>query len=209
VSQFTSITYSLSTAESELISFKAWLAGRTFFGEAEVVAQIRARAQMCCLLASYAGIRAPDLIRFELTLKGLFRTDLVMGNDHFRQFALIEFEDAEANSLFSGGPRQYRHWSRRLEHGFGQVVDWAWIRNDHPNDTVLAAAFGGPIHDSAYLVVCGRDASLIDDVERKRFEYRRFKTRIEGAPVGFLTYDDMVKGMELSLENAKSFAILR
>lgn len=88
------------------------------------------------------------------------------------------------------------------------MLDWAWIRNDHPNDTVLTAAFGGPIHDSAYLVVCGRDASLVDEMERKRFEHRRFKTRIEGTPVAFLTYDDMVKGMELSLENAKSFAIL-
>lgn len=109
MSQFRPIAYSLSAAETELLSFKAWLAGRTFFGEAEVVAQIRARAQMCCLLASHAGIRAPDLIRFELALKGLFRTDLVLGNDHFRQFALIEFEDAQADSLFAGGTRQYRH----------------------------------------------------------------------------------------------------
>ena len=138
----------------------------------------------------------------------MLRTDLVLGNSHFRAFALIEFEDAEGNSIFSGGTRQYRHWSRRLEHGFGQVLDWAWIRSDHPNDTILTSAFGGRITDSAYIVICGRDAGLRDDIERKRFEHRRSEIRIEGKPVRLMTYDDMLKAMEASLETAKSFALL-
>lgn len=209
MSQFRPITYSLAKAEAELVSFRAWLDSRDFFGETDVVAEIRTREQMCCLLASNAGFSAPDLIGFELGLKGMFRTDLVFGNDHFRQFTLIEFEDAKRTSIFSGGSKQYRHWSRRLEHGFGQVLDWAWIRTDHPDDTVLTAAFGGRIVESAYIVVCGRDTSLLDDIERKRFEHRRSEVRIEGKPVRLLTYDGMVRAMELSLESAKSFAILR
>src|SRR5687768_1931801 len=112
--QFNRITYSLLQAEAELVTFKAWLAGKAYFGETEVVKEIKARPQMCCLLGNTAGIRAPDLIKFELQLKGIFRTDLVLGNDAARQFALIEFEDAKEDSLFRTGTSQYRYWGRRL-----------------------------------------------------------------------------------------------
>lgn len=155
--QFDSIAYNLPAAEAELQTFKAWLGAAGFVGKTEIVREIRARRRMCCLLASRVGMSAPDLIRFELALKGMLRADLILGNDHFRQFVLIEFEDAKENSIFSGGTRRYRHWARRPEHGFGQVVDWAWIRSDHPDDTVLTAAFGGRINVGSCIVVCGRD----------------------------------------------------
>lgn len=206
-SQFEAIKFSLSTAETELTSFKGWLTSKTFVGEREVVAEVRSRRNMCCLLASVGGMPAPDLIKFELTLQGLFRTDLAFGNDATRQFVLIEFEDAREDSIFSGGKNQYRYWSRRLDHGVGQVVDWAWLRADNPNAIVLTNAFGGNISDSTYVVVCGRDASLADEMERRRFEFRRYKMNVEGTPLQILTYDGMVRTMERQLEAGKSFAL--
>ena len=161
---------------------------------------------MACLLASTLGLPAPDMIKFELALKGMFRTDLVLGNNGQRKFGLIEFEDAQENSIFRNGTTQYRYWSPRLEHGFGQILDWAWVRFDHPNDSVLLSGFGGAITASAYAVICGRDNSLRDDMEWKRFRHRRDCLKVEGQPALVLTYDEMVRNMENNLSVAKTWS---
>lgn len=206
MSSFESIKFDLKLADTELKSFKTWLAGVGFVGEKAIVAEIHGRRHMACLLASPLGLHAPDMIKFELTLKGLFRTDLVLGNNGQRKFGLIEFEDANENSIFKRGTAQYRNWSPRIEHGFGQILDWAWVRADHPNDTVLHNGFGGPITASGYAVVCGRDASLRNDLERKRFRHRREHLKIEGQPAWVMTYDEMVVYMAESLETAKTWS---
>jgi len=206
MSSFESIKFDLKLADTELTSFKAWLAGVNFVSETAIVAEIKARRHMACLLASTLGLPAPDMIKFELTLKGMFRTDLVLGNDGQRKFGLIEFEDAEKNSIFKRGTTQYRYWAPRLEHGFGQILDWAWVRSDHPNDSVLVRGFGGPITASAYAVICGRDASLRDDVEWKRFRHRRDHLKVEGQPALVLTYDEMIRNMEDNLVVAKTWS---
>ena len=90
----------MASAEVELNSFKRWFAGQSFVGETAIVDEIEAREQYGWgLPAATAGFSAPDLIKPELTLRGLFRTDLVLGNNAARQFALIEFEGAEATSI--------------------------------------------------------------------------------------------------------------
>lgn len=199
------ISVDLKTATSELTSFKTWLATAGFVGETSIVAEIRSRPHMACLLAVTLGLSAPNLIRFELQMKGIFRTDLVLGNDGLRQFCLIEFEDAKSDSIFKKGTKQYRYWSPRIEHGFSQIVDWAWVRSDHPNDSVLVAGFGGRIATSAYAVVCGRTNSLRDDTEEKRFAHRRASLKVEGQPALVLTYDEMVRHMEDNLSGLKSW----
>lgn len=209
MSRLQALRWSLSRAEAELASFKTWLSGQGYVGETPVVVQIKTRPHMCGLLAAIAGFSAPDLIQFELTLKGLFRTDLVLGHDAGRQFVLVEFEPAEETSLFSGREtRQYRHWSRHLQHGFGQIVDWAWIRSDHPHDVALTNVFGGAIHVSSFLVVCGRDAGLRDEMERRRFHHRDGSVRIDGIAARILTYDGMVREMDRNLAVARSLASL-
>jgi hypothetical protein len=199
------ISVDLKTATSELTSFKAWLATAGFVGETRIVAEIRSRPHMACLLAGTLGLSAPNLIRFELQMKGMFRTDLVLGNDGLRQFGLIEFEDAMPDSIFRKGTKQYRYWSPRIEHGFSQIVDWAWVRSDHPNDSVLVAGFGGRVVTSAYAVICGRTMSLRDDTEEKRFAHRRASLKVEGQPALVLTYDEMVRYMEDNLSGLKSW----
>jgi hypothetical protein len=199
------ISFDLRTAASDLKSFKAWFAAAGFIGEQAIVAQIKSRPQMACLLATTLGLSAPNLIKFEMQVKGMFRTDLVLGNDGLRQFGLIEFEDAMSNSIFKTGTKQYRYWSPRIEHGFSQIIDWAWVRSDHPNDTVLKAAFGGPVTVSAYAVICGRKASLNGDTEEKRFAHRRAALKVEGISAMVLTYDEMVLQMEDNLSALSSF----
>jgi hypothetical protein len=199
------ISFDLATAASELASFKAWFATVEFVGETTIVGEIKSRPQMACLLAAGLGLSAPNLIKFELQMKGMFRTDLVLGNDGLRQFGLIEFEDAMSNSIFKKGTKQYRYWSPRIEHGFSQIIDWAWVRSDHPNDSVLVAGFGGRIETSAYAVICGRKMSLKDDTEEKRFAHRRDSLKVDGHPALVLTYDDMVRLMEDNLSALNSW----
>jgi hypothetical protein len=205
MSALDSISVDLPKATSELRSFKAWLASAGFVDETTIVAQIKSRPQMACLLSASLGLSAPNLIRFELQMKGMFRTDLVLGNDALRQFVLVEFEDAMSNSIFKKGTRQYRYWSPRIEHGFSQIVDWAWVRSDHPNDSVLVAGFGGRIEASAYAVICGRKTSLKDETEEKRFAHRRASLKVEGHPALVLTYDEMVRHMEDNLSALNSW----
>lgn len=206
MSAFERIKVDLAIADSELSSFKRWLANVTFVDETSIVDQIKSRRQMACLLASTLGLEAPDLIKFELALKGMFRTDLVLGNASSRKFGLVEFEDAKEDSIFKNGTGQYRYWAARIEHGFSQIIDWAWVRQDHPSDSVLLNGFGGPIVTSSYAVICGRDASLRDDVERKRFAHRRASMKVEGHPALVMTYDEMVRAMEDSLAVLKTWS---
>lgn len=205
MSDFAPIAYDLAQAETELLSFKTWFAAQGFIGETAIVAEIRARPQMACLLGSVLRIPAPDLIKFELTMKGIYRTDLVLGNDHARAFGLIEFEPAEANTLFKRGTAQYRYWGSPLEHGFGQVIDWDWVRADHPDDTLLENTFGGAIAKSAYAVIAGRDVGIVGPMERKRFEHRRHLVAIGGQHAQIMTYDDMVRRMDETLTTAKTY----
>jgi hypothetical protein len=192
-----SIAFDPARAHAELSSFKAWLSSRAFFREVDVVAEIKARPQMACLLAYTIIMPAPDLFEFEFNIKGLFRADFVVGNDAARKFVLVEFEDGQSDSLFRGGTKQYRHWSPRLEHGFGQIIDWAWARHSHPSDAVLTNSFGGKVVDSCYVVVCGRDP-VVGTLEEQRFDFRR-SIKMNGIDFQLYTYDDMANAMSDNL----------
>lgn len=195
------IAFDPRQAERELASFEDWLAAHASFKERAALAEIRVRPHMACLLA-YGFVPTPNLIQFEFGVKGLFRADLAIGNDGARSFVLIEFEGGEATSLFSGGARHYRHWSRQLEHGFGQVVDWGWAKHDHPHDTAFTNAFGGKVVDDSYIVICGRDPAP-GSIEERRFDFRRSRLALSGVTVRFFTYDGMARAMSDNLDSIR------
>ncbi len=181
---FDGIAFEATEADLQLASFKAWMSARDYFSETDVVKQIASRPQMACLLVFAILMPAPDLIKFEFGIKGLFRADLAIGNHKSRKFVLIEFEDGQENSLFKGGTRKYRYWSPRLEHGFGQVVDWGWAKHSHPSDVAFTNSFGGNVLDDCYVVVCGRNPPA-GSLEEQRFDFRRTPRYLNGVPVQF------------------------
>lgn len=189
-----SIAFDVSKANSEFRSFKLWMTANDYFTEKSVVAEIKARPHMACLLGFTIMMPTPDLIKFEFSIKGIFRADLVVGNDKSRKFILVEFEDGKSDSLFAGGTKGYRYWSPRLEHGFGQVLDWGWAKHSHPADDVFTNSFGGKVIDDCYIVICGR-APEKGSLEDQRFDFRRSRVQLNGIPVQFYTYDDMVNAM--------------
>ncbi|WP_298966385.1 Shedu anti-phage system protein SduA domain-containing protein [uncultured Methylobacterium sp.] len=170
---------------------------RPAFGETEAVREIKARHLRACLLAYTIIMPAPDRYRFEFGLKGLFRADLVVGNDKARKFVLVEFEDGRADSLFKGGTSRYRAWSPRLEHGFGQIIDWAWAKHSHPTDAAFTNSFGGRVVEDCYVVVCGRSPER-GSLEEQRFDFRR-SIKFNGIAAQIYTYDDMVDAMSDNL----------
>jgi hypothetical protein len=201
---FTPISFHARRADLELAEFKEWMARRDYFSESEAVAEVATRPHMACLLGWIVGMPPPDLIKFEFAIKGLFRADLAIGNDKARKFVLVEFEDGRENSLFSGGTRKYRFWSRRLEHGFGQVIDWGWAKHSHPGDVAFTNSFGGRVVDDCYIVVCGRNP-LPGSLEEERFDFRRSRLRLSGVTVQILTYDLMVDLMSAYINAMRSW----
>ncbi len=83
---FDKIAFSRAQAATGLASFKTWMSTKEFFGETEAVAEIRKRRHIACLLGFTVFMPNPDLIKFELEVKGLFRADLAIGNDGGRIF---------------------------------------------------------------------------------------------------------------------------
>jgi hypothetical protein len=205
MSLFSDFKLDLAKAEQELTSFRAWLAQERWAAEKRIVAEIRSRPNMIGLLGPTAAIPAPDLIRWELELGGVFRTDLVIGNNAHRAFGLIEFEGANETSIFSKKrTAQYRYWSAEIEHGFSQVIDWAYFEADKPGDAALHDNFGGPIKKSTYLVICGRDHGIDGKLEDGRFSFRRRYVQIQGIQASIYTYDQMAAGMADNLEAWKT-----
>ena len=188
------VRFDASQAAAELASFRSWIAERPWFPEKAVVAEIAARRQMACLLGYTILMPAPDLIKFEFEVKGLFRADLVVGNGKSRKFVLVEFEDGKEDSLFRGGTRKYRYWSPRLEHGFGQVLDWGWAKHTHPGDVAFTNSFGGKVLDDCYVVVCGRNPKP-GSLDEERFDFRRTRLHLSGVLLQLYTYNNLLDAM--------------
>jgi Shedu protein SduA, C-terminal len=149
------------------------------------------------------GVPKPNRYKFEFQIQGAFRADLVVGSLPQASFVLVEFEGAEANSIFGrGGTVQMKDWSRQIEHGFSQLVDWAWVMDDETQ--LLRNAFGCGEIRTISLVVCGRD-HFMDETERKRFQWRRENIRISATNAKCLTYDDLLVFFESQIEAIKSY----
>ena len=193
-------------AEKELAELRKFLNDNPIFKESKIVKELKKRLHASCLIGSLiAGAPKPDLYKFEFPLLGTFRADLVVGSSHSRRFVLVEFEGAGVTSLFGpGGTALMRDWSKELEHGFGQLVDWAWQVNDAPGLTTLQSAFGCNIAGAVSLLVCGRDAHM-DIAERKRFDYRATKVAIQGMITTVLTYDGLLVFLQDQIEAIKSY----
>ena len=201
MSLFEHLRFNLHEAEAELVSFRAWFDSVGFVAERSIVEQVRCRPQMTGLLGPTVSIATPNLIRWELGLGGLFKADLAIGNDARREFCLVEFEGANETSIF-GAERtlQSRSWSREIEHGLGQMIDWACYHMYNLRDATMRDNFGGEIRRTTYLLVCGRDAGIVGQGERERFNFRRNHINVQGVPALTLTFDEMATAMADNLD---------
>lgn len=185
-------TLDFGVAEQELEEYKQWLDANAEFTESRVVDFLRPRINLCMLIQIAAGKGHPNRYKREFSLVGVFRADLVVGSTTARHFVLVEFEGGTRNSIFNQkrGSGQMRDWSPELEHGFSQVSDWSWAKNDNQHSTTYRNAFGLDHFSETYLVVCGR-STLLTATEKSRLAWRSDKTTIASCPIHFWTYDDL------------------
>lgn len=151
-----------------------------------------------------ANLGDADLLAMEKPLLGSFRCDIAVGDSATGQFTLVELEDARPNSVFElVRGRDYPRWSRRFEHGFSQLVDWAWrIDHERQSRATLAAAFGTTDPKFHYVLVIGRDR-WIGDADRARLNWRRLHNGISGQRTTVWTYDDLLTFVRVRLRAAE------
>lgn len=196
--------FSLAAAEAQLSALREWLGATPYCGEREIVAKLRTFPALCPLMGMYDGRRYPMVQKFEFEIAGVFRADFVAGHGH--HFVLIEFEGAERHSIFGpGGSRQMRHWGRQIQRGFSQIADWSWAKNEAQQSRIFQSALGVDQSTETYVLICGRDASLVGH-EKSRLMWRHGKTTIASCRILFQTYDDLIQHFESTLDFARSYA---
>ncbi|MFC1998792.1 Shedu anti-phage system protein SduA domain-containing protein [Chloroflexota bacterium] len=147
------------------------------------------------LLGVYHGkIIQMNRIASEYDLWGDFKCDFVVGDWENKAYCFVEFEDAKIASLFNRSGRHTPEWGKRFEHGFSQIVDWAYKLSDVEKNDEFVARFGSSHIDSGGLLVVGRDAFL-EPPEVRRLEWRRRHVVVNSLPVLCLTYDELYKDM--------------
>ncbi len=194
----------MDAAQSDLAEFRNWLNAHTYFKEKDVVAKLKSLPALTPLIGMYDGRTYPSVQKFEFEIQGVFRADFVAGVPGKRHFILVEFEGGEPHSIFGpGGTQQMRNWGRHIQHGFSQIADWSWAKNDSQHSLIYKSAFGVDDSHETYVLICGRNGSLAG-YERSRLLWRNSKTSISNCRVLFQTYDDLAEHFETVLNFYRS-----
>lgn len=83
--------------------------------------------------------------------------DLVVGDSVTHTYTFIEFEDAQASSVFvKHGGKATREWSPRFLREFSQLVDWFCKLDDQRDTGDFETRFGKRSIDITGLLVVGR-----------------------------------------------------
>lgn len=178
---------------SELLSANDSLSERK-----DILPFFRDHRQLAAFLGtSFATVGPADRLAYEFELFGDFRPDILIGNFENKRFCAIELEEARPNSIFECGSRTIPQWGRRLEQGFGQLVDWFYALDDHRGTEAFSRRFGyGHIEFYGMLIV-GRRTGLSDsDVNRLR--WRSDRITINNHRIYCRSYDDLLEDLDKS-----------
>lgn len=194
--------------EAELKEFRALLKNKEELSESQdILPFFRSRKDLSAFIGEYSQKLVKfDLIAHELDLFGDFTCDLVVGDSKKNTYVLVEFEDALKNSLFkANGKKATLEWSNRLEHGFGQIVDWFWKINSLIDTQEMEYLFKSRRPTFVGVLVCGRKSGL-GKKELDRLEWRRDKVSVDTNPVICLTFDELLDDLEDSYERYQLLA---
>lgn len=198
---FDALEFSYAAATAEVAEFKALLDAKPELSEkSDVLPFFRQRRHLSLL----AGSLLPNISRlgrlaWEYDLFGDFACDLAVGDARANAYALIEFEDARANSIFQAGAKYTDEWGRRFEHGFSQLVDWFWKLEDQSRTEEFRHRFGGADARFAAMLVVGR-SGFLPPRERRRLTWRLDRVIINSNKIHCLTFDDLYEGLAEKLE---------
>ncbi len=159
------------------------------------------RRSLSAFVGSYNNrIARFDLIAFEYDIFGDFKADLVVGDSQKSAFNFVEFEDAGPRSLFvKAAGKATSEWSPRLDHGYGQIIDWFYKLSDRKNSDDCQARFNKRAIDFSGTLVIGRD-QYMDDSERLRLEWRRRHVAVNSAQIVCVTFDELLSDLQDRLD---------
>jgi len=195
---FTAHILNVEAALHDLDAFDALLARKANLDEAkDVLPFFRDHPQLTAYLSFYsANMPHVDRLAYELDLDGQFRADAVMGDRERSRYLLVEFEDANAQSIFRRSGRRTGMWAPRFQDGYSQLVDWLCLLDGQENTPQQEDRFGArSIHVSGLLII-GRDgSSFTGSGDRRRFEWWRDHVVVNSCPVTCRTYDEVARDL--------------
>ncbi len=200
--KFKTIKLNPKKCRVEIDAFGALLRAKVELSEKDDIQPFfKARPQISAFIGSYVrNIGPATQYCFEYKFFGDYAADLVLGDKAYRQFCVIEFEDARLHSIFK--PSQNKKtmvWAERFEHGFSQIIDWYTMLDDFKKTQRFKRDFGdGHIRFSAMLII-GRDASIPDSYERFRLDWRTDKVTVDSNTVICVTFDELYRHMDQHL----------
>lgn len=198
---FEPIALDRNQLQAELNDFETFLRSTKRLKEREHIAPFfKQRKHLVAALGLTGGVAVPDRVSTELSLFGDFACDAASGDSVSKAFLLIEFEDAtERSVLRSADPGKVKPWSPRFEHGFSQLVDWAWrLECENRESQAFRRIFGMNDPSIRLLLIAGRDADL-DDADRARLHWRANSMTLGTYHMSCLTFDGVLNALRRRL----------
>jgi hypothetical protein len=190
--------FDLVRCRQELDRFKSLLESKSGLSERDELFPL---FRECPHLTAFIGTQFPsvdpaDRMAFEFKILGDFSADILIGDSTSQTYCAIELEDAQPESVFQrAGSKSTLEWGRRLEHGFGQIVDWLFAWDDQKATESFAKHFGYGQVEFFGLVLIGRSAD-ISEHDRVRLRWRSGKVAVNSHKVYCRTYDDLYQSLE-------------
>lgn len=196
-------TLDLAAARKELAAFERLLGPDTkeLSERDDIIPFFKQNRNLASLLGRFKPqLMLPDVLRFEFSLVGEHACDLAAGEtrDGKNLFCFVEFEDAEAGSVFRQRPKGAPDWSPRLEHGFSQIVDWFYALADQSHTKLFRDLFGTDLADYCGLLVIGRDGFLTEPLHA-RLRWRSQNTLVGGKLVSIITFDQLLRDLRAAM----------
>jgi hypothetical protein len=179
------------------------LAAETHLKErAEILPFFQGRQHLCTALGlTNSSIELPNRWARKLDLFGDFTCDVAAGDSEANAYTLMEFEPALEYSIFTKlqPKKSMRRWSPRFEHGFSQLVDWAWrISSEGESSAAFRRIFGDDNPAIHLLLVVGRDSDLGKD-DPTRLRWRANHTSLGQFRMSCFTFDGILSSIRRRL----------
>ena len=200
---FEPLTLDTSILSDDLSALELLLSSVAHQKEREhILPFFKAKPHLCAALG-YANnaVELPDRWASELDLFGDFVCDAAAGDSEANAYTLIEFENAQERSIFfklqSG--KSMKRWSSRFEHGFSQLVDWAWrLSAEGESSAAFRRIFGDDNPSIHFLLVVGRDADLSKS-DLTRLRWRANHVSLGQYRMSCFTFDGLLQSIRRRL----------
>lgn len=202
---FERVALDLGELNREVAEFESFLGTSTHKRErAEIAPFFKPRKQLVAALGwAHPEILHPDRVSTELSLFGDFACDAASGDSTQKAFLLVEFEDAAESSVLRVRPKEdpgkLKGWSPRFEHGFSQLIDWAWrLDVEASGSPSMKRIFGVADPTIHFLLIAGRDSDL-EDEDLDRLSWRARSVQFGSYRMSCRTFDGALASIKRRL----------